>query len=63
MNLPSPLKVVLVEDSAADAELITHMLRKLGTEVQFRRVDNAFRLRATLEEFAPHLILSDFTMP
>jgi PAS domain S-box-containing protein/diguanylate cyclase (GGDEF)-like protein len=63
MTLPSPLRVVLVEDSAADAELISHMLRKLGTEVQFRRVDNAGQLRAALEEFAPHVILSDFTMP
>jgi PAS domain S-box-containing protein/diguanylate cyclase (GGDEF)-like protein len=63
MNLPSPLKVLLVEDSAADAELIAHVLRRLGTDVEYRRVDSAFKLRATLAEFAPHVILSDFTMP
>ncbi|GAB3102029.1 sensor domain-containing protein [Lysobacter terrae] len=62
MTLPSPLKVLLVEDSAADAELIAHVLRRLGT-VEYRRVDNAFKLRTTIEEFAPHVILSDFTMP
>ncbi|MFC5570363.1 EAL domain-containing protein [Lysobacter yangpyeongensis] len=63
MTIPCPLKVLLVEDSSADAELIAHILRKLGTEVEFRRVDNAFKLRATIAEFAPHVILSDFTMP
>ena len=63
MMLPSPLKVLLVEDSAADAELIAHVLRRLGTEVEYRRVDSAFKLRSTIEEFVPHVILSDFTMP
>jgi len=63
MTLPTPLKILLVEDSAADAELIAHVLRRLGADIEFRRVDNALKLRAAIEEFAPHLILSDFTMP
>ncbi len=63
MTLPSPLKVLLVEDSAADADLIAHVLRRLGTEVEFRRVDSEFKLRREIEAFAPHVILSDFTMP
>ena len=63
MMLPSPLKILLVEDSAADADLISHVLRRISMDVQFQRVDNASRLRAAIEEFAPHIILSDFTMP
>ena len=63
MMLPNPLKILLVEDSAADADLISHVLRKISMDVQFRRVDNASRLRTAIEEFAPHIILSDFTMP
>ena len=63
MTLPTPLRILLVEDSAADAELIAHVLRRLGAELEFRRVDSAFKLRAAIEEFVPHVILSDFTMP
>jgi PAS domain S-box-containing protein/diguanylate cyclase (GGDEF)-like protein len=63
MTLPSPLNVLLVEDSAADADLIAHVLSRLNTVLQFRRVDSANKLRAAIEEFRPHIVLSDFTMP
>jgi PAS domain S-box-containing protein/diguanylate cyclase (GGDEF)-like protein len=61
--IPSPLRVLLVEDSAPDAELIVHILRKLGSHVEHRRVADADQMRLAVEEFAPHVILSDFTMP
>jgi PAS domain S-box-containing protein/diguanylate cyclase (GGDEF)-like protein len=63
MNLPSPLRVLLVEDSRADADLVVHMLGRLGVPVEHRRVADEEALRDALAGFAPHLILSDFTMP
>ena len=57
------LKVLLVEDSAADAELVEHALRDLGRPVQAMRVCSADTLRAALAEFDPDIVLSDFSMP
>ncbi|HEV8695120.1 MAG TPA: EAL domain-containing protein [Lysobacter sp.] len=53
----------MVEDSAPDAELVLHILRKLGTQIEHRRVADGEQMRLTIKEFTPHVILSDFTMP
>ncbi len=56
------LRVLIVEDNAADAELILRQLARAGYEVESTRVDE----RATfLEALArqPDIILSDYSMP
>ena len=63
MNVPSPLRVLLVEDSRADADLVLHMLGRLQVPIEHRRVCNEGELRDALAQFGPHVILSDFTMP
>lgn len=63
MMLPSPLRILLVEDSPADAELILHILRKLGTTLESLRVADAGAFDDAIRHFHPHVILSDFTMP
>ncbi len=64
MDGPSaPLKVLLVEDSAADAEMILRALRPLPRPIEHARVASADTLRVALAQFAPDVILSDFSMP
>jgi len=57
------LKVVMVEDSLADAELVLRSLRDLPRQVDHLRVASEVTLRAALAEFRPDVILSDFSMP
>ena len=40
MTTSTPLRVLLLEDEPADAELITHALREAGFEPVVSRVDN-----------------------
>lgn len=65
MSLPvhDLLRVLLVEDSPADVDILCRELRPLHPCVETLAVDNAERLRQALEAFAPHLVLSDFSMP
>ena len=58
-----PLRILLVEDSAEDAELVADQLLESGLDATFERVDTADALRRALREFAPHIVLSDVTMP
>lgn len=57
------LKLLLVEDSAADVELILRALRGLPRPIEHLTVASEAALYRALAEFAPELILSDFFMP
>jgi PAS domain S-box-containing protein/diguanylate cyclase (GGDEF)-like protein len=57
------LRVLLVEDSHADAELVLRSLRDLERPVEHARVASEAALREALASFAPDVILSDFSMP
>jgi diguanylate cyclase (GGDEF)-like protein len=57
------LKVLLLEDSATDAELETRMLRRAGIRCVSRVVSNEHELLNQLERFAPDVVLSDFSLP
>jgi PAS domain S-box-containing protein len=59
----APLKVLMVEDSAADAELLLRELRRLQRPIEHRRVESEQSLHDALESFAPHIVLSDYSMP
>ncbi|GAB3736727.1 hypothetical protein GCM10028862_21540 [Luteimonas pelagia] len=62
-RLPDNLRVLLVEDSEADAELILRALRGLGVPYEHARVATESELRERLADYAPHIVLSDFSMP
>jgi PAS domain S-box-containing protein len=62
MDLQS-LRILMVEDSPADAELLVRELRGLGRPFEHRRVAFAEALRQALDEFEPHIVLSDYSMP
>jgi diguanylate cyclase (GGDEF)-like protein/PAS domain S-box-containing protein len=58
-----PIKVLLVEDLAEDAELLLREMRLHGLDATGRRVDTAAEYESALVSFAPDLILSDYTLP
>ena len=57
------LRVLLVEDVAADAELEVREIKRAGLRVSHRIVDSEKDFIGALREFAPDVILSDFSMP
>jgi diguanylate cyclase (GGDEF)-like protein/PAS domain S-box-containing protein len=58
-----PLRILLVEDMAADAELSLRELKRAGISCTACRVDTEREFRQKLDEFRPEVILSDFSMP
>lgn len=57
------LKVLLVEDSQADAELTLRELKKGGVDCVSRRVETRTDMIRELKTFAPDFILGDFSLP
>ena len=57
------LRVLIVEDEAADADLAMRELGAGGIRCLHARVDSEQAFRSALRSFRPHLILSDFTIP
>ena len=58
-----PLRVLLIEDIAADADLITYELRKANIGFESRCVATRRAFLAELKESPPDAIISDFSMP
>jgi DNA-binding NarL/FixJ family response regulator len=56
------LRLLIVEDTAADAELTVHQLRAAGIECSWERVETEEGFREALLS-APDLIISDGTLP
>src|SRR3989304_244399 len=63
MALPERIRLLLVEDVATDAEIELRELKRAGLSVEHRLVDTEDGFRHELEQFAPHVIISDFSMP
>ena len=57
------MKVLYVEDSEADAYLVTRHLRKLGFQIDSKRVWTEEDFLEALQTFAPDIVLSDSNMP
>jgi PAS domain S-box-containing protein len=57
------LRLLMIEDSAEDAELLLFALRKAGYEVMGKRVETAEALRAALTCETWDMITSDHAMP
>src|ERR1051325_9293817 len=57
------LRVLLVEDSPADALLLTRTLERGGFEVTQERVDTREAMAAALDQAGWDLILADHSMP
>jgi signal transduction histidine kinase len=61
--LKTPLRVLHVEDSANDAELLQIQLRRAGFDVTGDRVETADAFAAALEAGSWDLIIADHTLP
>lgn len=60
--MPVPLRVLILEDSPADAELMLHELRRAGFDPDWVRVDTEADYRAELE--TPFdVVLADYSLP
>ena len=57
------LRLLLIEDSDADATLVLHELTRAGYDVIVERVDTADALRDALDRAPWDLAIADFTMP
>ena len=62
--MSEPLRILFLEDDPADAELVLRALaRKDGLTYTHRRVASGREFERELEAFAPHVVLSDFSIP
>ncbi|MET0793434.1 MAG: response regulator [Polyangiaceae bacterium] len=57
------LRVLLVEDSASDAKLLLHELKRAIQSVEFERVEEAGAMRAALTAQTWDAVISDWSMP
>src|SRR5690349_24538352 len=61
--MPAAIRILLVEDVPDDAALVERELRRAGIGGATRRVDSERGFRAALNEFTPHIIPSDHSLP
>jgi diguanylate cyclase (GGDEF)-like protein/PAS domain S-box-containing protein len=59
---PQPLRVLILEDNSADAELVVRRLRQAGFDVDAQRVETEADYRGQLDT-RPQLILADYALP
>jgi two-component system, cell cycle sensor histidine kinase and response regulator CckA len=61
--LPTPLRLLLAEDSEDDALLLVRRLRQADYDVTYERIDSAPALERALESNGWDIIISDYNMP
>jgi PAS domain S-box-containing protein len=61
--MKAPLRVLVVEDSEFDAQMMISLLRKGGYDVTSERVETPDALKAALANRAWDLVLSDYNLP
>ncbi|HXB12598.1 MAG TPA: hybrid sensor histidine kinase/response regulator [Bacteroidia bacterium] len=57
------LKILMLEDDATDADLITRQLRRDGLDFEAECVSTKERYLKAMDEFSPDVILSDNSLP
>ena len=61
---PAPeVRVLVLEDQDADAELIVDSLEHAGMTVRWRQVKARDTFEAALKEFGPDVVLVDYSLP
>ena len=63
MSTESPLRILIVEDHPADAELEIRELRRSGMNMLAQHVDTLPALEKGLDAFRPDVILCDYNLP
>jgi two-component system, cell cycle sensor histidine kinase and response regulator CckA len=62
-STPASLRVLLIEDSGPDADLVLRALKGTGFDLICRRVETADECRAALISESWDLLISDFSLP
>lgn len=60
--MSKPLRVLIVEDSEDDAELMVHQLERSGFDTTYQRVDNPAAMTTALEK-QWDVVLADYSLP
>src|SRR4051812_12824581 len=60
---PTPLRVLIIEDSEDDTALLIRALRRSGYDPVYARVDTAAAMLAALADYTWDIIVSDYVMP
>ena len=63
MSTKQQLRVLMVEDSPPDAELLAHELSRGGYDLTWERVETADAMKAALERASWDIIISDYSLP
>lgn len=58
-----PVRILMLEDNPADAELCEIILNKAGMALDVRRVERREDFVSALEQFKPDLVLADYFLP
>jgi PAS domain S-box-containing protein len=61
--METPLRLLLVEDMPAEAELVVREFARYGIACDWRRVDTEHEFIEELTTLRPHVIVSDFSLP
>jgi DNA-binding NarL/FixJ family response regulator len=61
-SITGQIRVLMLEDSAADAELIHDELRRAGLMPVVERVDSAEKFESALTDFLPDVVLADYSL-
>src|SRR5216684_3946694 len=56
-------KVLIVDDSPDDAELVVRALRRGGHELKYQRVDTPETMLAALQQETWDIVIADYSMP
>jgi len=62
-HMTAPLRVLIVEDSEDDTQLLLVRLRRAGYAPEYIRVDSADALREALKDKSWQIVISDYAMP
>lgn len=61
--MTDPLKILMLEDSSTDAEIVQWQLRKEKMAFEFRLAMNKEDFLKDLDQYDPHVILADNSLP
>jgi DNA-binding NarL/FixJ family response regulator len=61
--MPSAIRILMVEDVAADAELAVRELQRANVSCTYLRVDNREGFIRALRDFAPDVVVTDNALP
>jgi DNA-binding NarL/FixJ family response regulator len=56
------IRILMLEDSAAEAELMRHELHRAGLQTLIERVDSEQAFSAAVRDFAPDVVLADHSL-